>query len=330
MDQQLHFSDKELYPIPYEFEERTMPVPRGEFSVLSELEKGNLTSAEAMLYLFLNHGSTWVSGESWCLSTKYLSELGRMSRRYVRDILNKLREKGWIETLSTSNPSGHRYRLKHHLCSPDEVPLDFDGKPLTFAVPCGAGGPLERCIAGDIPWKAALVWIVLKLHSEWRAGKDTTGHTWPFTLHALSKMCRMNLKNLQAMLKILEAQGMLRRITSKSKLAIFQLYPKPYPRARKRASKSKLQFDGEGFFSDTHFYSRNKLYRCQRAAGTIFGNIERRSSQGQWKKVSDFHRSQQMNPKIVKYFEESLERQRKYESTSWRRRDAAESALPES
>ena len=339
MDQQLHLpeSDEVSYPIPYEFEAKTMPVPRGQFSVLSELEEGNLTSAEAMLYLFMNHGSTWVSGESWCLSTKYLSKLGGMSRRYVRDILKSLIEKGWIETLSTSNPAGNRYLLKHHLCEPDEVPVDFDGKPLKFAVPCGDGGPIERCIAGDIPWKAALVWIVLKRHSEWRAGRDNTGHTWPLKLHTLSKNCRMNLKSLQDMLKILEEQGMLRRITPKSRSAVFQLYPKPYPRAHHRASDTPpsspsppspspntLQFDGEGFMNDTYFYSKNKKYRCKREVGTTFDNIERRV-QGRWKKVSDFHRSQQMNPKIIEYFEKRFGEQGEYESTPLRDGDESES-----
>ena len=298
-----------------------MPVPRGQFTILSELAAGNVTSAEAMIYLFLNHGSTWISGESWCFSTPYLSKLGGMSRRYVRDVLGSLTEKGWIETLSTSNPSGHRYQLKHYLCEQGKVPIDFNGKPLSFAVPRGAGAPIERCMAGDIPWKAALVWIVLKQHSEWRAGRSDTGHTKPLKLQTLAKNCRMSLKSLQDMLEILEAQGMLQRITPKSKPAVFQLYPKPYPRAAPRAfdkhgepvSPNKLQFDGQGFVNDKYFYSKNKKYRCEREVGTIFNNMQRRI-QGGWQKVSDCHRTQEMNPNIIKYFEECFAKQNEYES----------------
>ena len=39
------------------------------------------------------------------------------------------------------------------------------------------------------------------------------------------KQCRMKLAGLQEMIKILEQQGMLQRLTPKSKPAIFQLYP---------------------------------------------------------------------------------------------------------
>ena len=67
-NQQIYFSLGSTYPIPYEFEADTMQVPRGQYSVLSELAKGNLTNAEAMIYLCLNHGSTWNSGATWSMS----------------------------------------------------------------------------------------------------------------------------------------------------------------------------------------------------------------------------------------------------------------------
>ena len=48
--------------------------------------------------------------------------------------------------------------------------MDKDDRPLSFAVPRGAGGVFERLFAGDIDWKAALVWLMLKLHSDWTTG----------------------------------------------------------------------------------------------------------------------------------------------------------------
>jgi len=318
-----------LYPIPYEFEKNTMPVPRGQFSILSELEEGNVTSAEAIVHLTLNHGSTWESGMSWCFSSPYLSKLlgAGMSRSYARKTLASLNDKGWIETIETPNPAGNRHQLKHYRCDKDQIPVDYDGKPLTFSVPRGEGGPLERCFAGDIPWKAALVWIVLKLRSEWRAGRDDTGQTWASTLLQLSKQCRMKLAGFQEMIKILEQQGMLHRITPKSKPAIFQIYPKPYPRPFSRspntpapssqsthtstpahtpAPSKKLEFDGEGYYNEEYYYSRNKFYRCSRETE----QIERREESGTWKPVSDHHRSQVMNPAILDYFLKSLEAKR--------------------
>ena len=320
MSQQIFLPLDGVYPIPYEFEADTIPVPRGQFSILSELEEGNVTSAEAILHLTLNHGSTWSSGVSWCFSTPYLSKIGGMSRRYVRKILASLDEKGWIETIKTSNSAGYRYRIKHHLCDKDQVPVDYDGKPLTFSLPRGPGGPLERCFNGDIHWKAALAWIVLKLRSEWRAGRDDTAQTWESTLLNLSKQCRITLPNFQKIITELTQSGMLHRLTPKSKPAIFQLYPKPYPRPVSRSphtppdpTPSKaLEFDREGYFDDTHYYSRNRLYRCEREAIDTFG-IEKRI-QGSWKKVSDYHYRQQMNPDVIDYFQRCLKAKREVEA----------------
>ena len=85
MSQQIYLPLGGQYPIPYEFEADTLQVPRGHSSVLWELRDGNLTAAQAIVYLFLNHGSTWNSGATWSMSRNYLSKkLGRgMSRSYV-------------------------------------------------------------------------------------------------------------------------------------------------------------------------------------------------------------------------------------------------------
>ena len=339
--QQIYLPIGGLYLIPYEFEADTMQVPRGKFSILSELARGNITSAEAMIYLCLNHGSTWNSGATWCMSGTYLSNiLGTgMSKRHALRTLSSLTEKGWIKNLTTDNPTGYRYRVRHHLCHPDEVPVDKNGKPLKFAVPRGPGGPLERCFEGDISWKAALVWIVLKRRSNWIARSDTAGQTGSQTLQSLAKRCRIKLATVHNIITELTQAGMLHRLTPKSQKAIFQLYPKPVPKAfetapppsestppprkpvevsestpppmksvevqetfdsKKRAKKvdelrnnivesvdvsqpppasaprqSKRpnspapKSDGEGRYTDTHYYSRNMEYRCCRKTGLI-------------------------------------------------------------
>ena len=99
----------------------------------------------------------------------------RMSVRYTRSALDSLKEQGWILSIPMSG-NRRRYRLVHHLCDKEDVPVDRDGKPLKFAVPRGDGGPFERLYARDISWKACLVWIVHKLYSDWK-----TGETYPYT-----------------------------------------------------------------------------------------------------------------------------------------------------
>ena len=315
MSQQIYFPLGGSYPIPHEFEADTMQVPRGQFSVLSELAEGRLTSAEAIVYLCLNHGSTWNSGSTWSMSVRYVSELlsPGMSYPYVHKIATSLNNKGWIETIDADNPSGNRYRIRHHLCDPDDMPVNKDGKPLKFAVPRGPGGPLERCFDGDISWKAALTWISLKLRSNWKAHEDTAGQTEAATLLALSKRCRMKLAGFQKVITELTQAGMLERLSPKSQKAIFQLYPKPFPKPvqprapinREWVGGKELKTDGE------YYYSHNHQYRCSRETG----EVEKRQRGGMWKRVSDYHKNQEMPKAILRDFERALEAKRIVESS---------------
>ena len=303
MNQQIHLPLAGRYPIPYEFETDTMPVPRGQYSVLWELHKGNLTAPEALLLLCLNHGSSWNSGVTWPMSGPYLSRhLGTgMSRRHVRGILAKLSDKEWIQTINGDNPSGKNYRIRHHLCAYNDVPVNKDGKPLTFAVPRGPGGPLERCFDGDISWKAALGWIVLKLRSNWKAHADTAGQTESATLLELSKRCRIGLATFHSILTELTQAGMLERLSPKSQPAIFQLYPKPFPGQTQTEPIREEWVDGKlQKFDDAYWYSNNLQYRCPL---DDYMKIERQQRDGTWKRVSDYHRAQVMPKSIVRDFE---------------------------
>ena len=315
MSQQIYLPLGMQYPIPYEFEADTMQVPRGKSSVLWELRDGNITSAEAIILLCLNHGSTWNSGDTWSMSGNYLSKiLGRgMSRRYVRKVLFNLTDKGWIETIDKENPSGYRYRIRHHLCDPDHVPVDRDGKPLKFAVPRGVGAPLERCFDGNISWKAALAWISLKLRSNWKANEDTSGQTEKATLLELSKRCRISLPTYQNLITELTQAGMLSRLSPKSQPAIFQLFPKPFPRPdaprpkirRESVSGKELKTDGE------YWYSHTEQYRCSREYPH---EIEKRQRGGMWIQISEYEKYQEMPSAILRDFERAIEAKRDVES----------------
>ena len=314
MSQQIYLPLSGQYSIPYEFEADTMLVPRGQSSVLWELRDGNLTAAEAMIYLCMNHGSTWNSGATWSMSVRYLSELisPGMSRSYVQKTAASLNNKGWIETIDEDNPLGYRYRLRHHLCDPEEVPVDRDGKPLKFAVPRGTGGPLERCFDGDISWKAALAWISLKLRSNWKAHADTAGQTEKAKLIDLSRRCRISLRNYQNLITELTQAGMLERLTPKSQAAIFQLYPKPFPKPVEPKPEIREEWvGGKALKTDgEYWYSHNHQYRCHRETQ----EVERRQRGGTWKRVSDFHKYQEMPQAILRDFERVIDAKRVVES----------------
>ena len=249
------------------------------------------------------------------MSGPYLSKfLGKgMSRRYVRKSLANLSDKGWIETVHAENPSGHQYRLRHYLCDYEDVPVDRDDKPLKFAVPRGAGGPLERCGEGDISWKAALVWISLKLKSNWKAHEDTAGQTEKATLLELSKRCRISLPTYQPLITELAQAGMLERLSPKSQKAIFQLYPKPYPKpVQPRAEIREESVGGKIIKSDGEYmYANNYQYRCHMESG----DVERRQRGGTWKKVSDYHKYQEMPQAIRRDFDRGIEIIARYESS---------------
>ena len=315
MSQQIYLPLGDKYPIPHEFEADTMQVPRGQYSVLSELEKGNLTSAQAIILLVLNHGSTWNSGATWSMSGPYLSKIlgAGMSRRYVRDTLANLLDKGWIETIDEDNPSGNRYRIRHHLCHPDDVPVNKDGKPLKFAVPRGPGGPLERCFDGDISWKAALAWISLKLRSNWKAHEDTAGQTEKAKLTDLARKCGISLSIFHKLITELTEQGLLERLSNQRQPAIFQLYPKPFPRPVQSAPPRRAeQIYGKPIETDgEYYYSHNNQYRCNRETG----EIEQRQRGGVWKRVSEYHKYQVMPKVIRRDFERCLEVKRAVESS---------------
>ena len=307
MSQQIYLPFGDRYPIPYEFEADIMPVPRGHTSVLWELRDGNLTAAEAMIYLCMNHGSTWASGTTWSMSVRYLSDLlsPGMSYPYVHKIATSLKNKGWLETIDVDNPSGNRYRLRHHLCAYKDVPVDGDGKPLTFAVSRGPGGPLERCFDGDISWKAALAWISLKLKSNWKADEDTAGQTEKAKLIDLSKRIRIALRNYQKIIDELMQAGMLERLTPKSQPAIFQLYPMPFPKPDAPRKEIRPEWvKGKAIDTDgEYWYSDNKQYRCLL---DDYLAIERRQRVGGWKQVSEYHIYQEMPRAILIDFERAV------------------------
>ena len=282
----LSLADEEDGPIrapKFQYQADTMQVPCGEHSILWALEEGAVTAAAALLYLMLNHGSSWNTGMTWNFSSRGTSKkIGLMSVRYVRSILKCLTEKGWIKPIIDGN-APRSYRLRHHLCDPEDVPIDRDGKPLKFAVPRGNGGPFESLYAGDISWKACLVWIVQKFYSDWE-----TGETYPCTMLELARRCRFRPATAVQCIKNLTAADMMYRLSEPHEKSIFQLYPQPFPMDSKKKSErpqSKFRKEHDITTDGEYWYSDNGKYR--RSRETL--EYEHRSTpfKGVWKPVRD-------------------------------------------
>ena len=290
-----------IFTPAFEYQESTLQLPFGEFSIFSDLKANRVSPIEAIVTLTLCYRSNWSTGLTWRTSSRQLSDLLHISHRYIRDALGKATD--WIQrkTAPKGNVAG-TFQLTHHKCHPLLVPMDKDNRPLSFAVPRGAGGIFERLFAGDIDWKATLVWLMLKLHSDWR-----TGITNEINMKTLAKWVGFGKKTVCDAIKMLGKAGMLERLSEKWECSEFQLYPKPYKnraarrrddRQQQKAKWREMRFDGEWQ------YSFNERYRLN----VLTSEIQRRAvkNRGPWQPVKD--RERHRIPKAIrKAFDEALE-----------------------
>ena len=282
-----------IFKPAFEYQESTLQLPFGEFSIFSELKANRVGPLEAMVTLTLCYRSKWSTGKTWGTSSRQLSDLLHISHRYVRGALAKATD--WIQrkTAPKGNVAG-TFQLTHHRCDPLLVPMDEDNRPCSFAVPRGVGGVFERLFAGDIDWKATLVWLMLKLHSDWR-----TGVTDKISMKTLAKWTGFGKKTVCDAVKRLRKAGMLERLSEIWECSVFQLYPKPYQnraarrQAERKAQKAKqreMRVDGEWR------YSFNELYRLN--VGTAEIQTRAVKNRGRWQPVKD--RDRHRIPKAIR------------------------------
>lgn len=247
--------------------ESTFQLPIGEFSAMSGLRLGHLSPAEAMISVVLHYRSNWTSGKTWRSSLRELSKLTGMSIRYIREKLSDLMDSGWLSYISKGSNVGSRYQLVHHNCDGSEVPTDKNGRPLKCAIPQGKGGILERLFAGDICWKSALIWLMLKIHSDWK-----TGVTHCISIDTLRKWVGMSHRTVIDCLKELTTAGLLERISAKHEIGQYQLYPKPdgKPKGVYRPKREKYDNVSRAMRIDGDWrLSFNELWRLNVETGEI-------------------------------------------------------------
>ena len=197
-NQQIYIPFGGRYPIPYEFEADRLPCAARslQYSACTRKQTGyecsgiRASDAESWKYVGFRGNMVFFQVP---ISLKFWGK--GLSRSYAQKVLASLESKELDRDACTQSCGEDRYKVRHHNCEPAMIPYNADGKPLTFSVPRGPGGPIERCIAGDISWKAALAWIVFKHRSNWSAGEETSGQTQQETLLESSRRCRMGDAN---------------------------------------------------------------------------------------------------------------------------------------
>ena len=269
--------------IPQATAESTFQLPFGQSSALSELRLGNLKSVEALLLTVLNYRSNWDSGKTWKSSLRVLSNITGLSIRYIRDTLSSLTDTDWIQRIATGTNTGSRYRVTHHNCSYEDIPTDKNGNQLKCAIPQGKGGILERLFNGDISWKAALIWILLKLHSDWK-----TGITLSLSIETIRQWVRMSPQTVSNCIQELQQAGLLKRLSKKNETGKYQLYPKPNakpkPVHRRRKRKEQKRDNRDMKIDGNWRLSFNQLWRVNVETCEI--QTRRSRGKGLWRNLT--------------------------------------------
>ena len=293
--------DTPIFKPAFEYQESTLQLPFGEFSILSDLIAGRVNPIEAMVTLTLCYRSNWDSGLTWRTSSRKLADLLHISPRYARLVLEKAGQ--WIQRKAA--PKGNlagTFQIVHHRCEPVMVPMDRDERPKSFAVPRGNGGIFERLFVGDIDWKACLIWLVLKLHSDW-----ATGVTDEVSMATLAKWVGFSKKTVCEAIQTLRDAGMLERLSKLWERSVFQLYPKPPENraGRKRAKRESDKWEYREMRVEGDWrYSFNELYRLNVKTAEV--ETRETKGRGKWQPLKDRKRHR-MPKKIRAAFDQTLE-----------------------
>ena len=217
-----------------ETQKDTMQVPFQSSSMLERLMQGLEKAFDAAIYQCYNAFSNWDCGISHSLSIRRVAKIFGVSCQYVQQAIARLCDSTWFKRISGLHKIG-RFELRHHLCEHEEMPFDKDGRPAKCAMPRGEGGLFERLEAGDIHWKSVVIWMLLKINSDF-----TTGLTEPISIAQLREWTGFGNTTICDCIKELVEAGMLEKLERRPQEAqCYQLYPKPYEERRERTPETE-------------------------------------------------------------------------------------------
>ena len=272
--------------------QKLVPIPYGQGSIIDELENGDLIASEAMSGFTLHCHSHFDSGTTQFIQSKQIASWLGLGESFISKTLKKL-SNNRLETIKTHATKGRKYRISSHVVD-DDIPRGKFGKPLRFYVPRVV---FQKMFEGKISWKACLLWISMKRHSEW-GGETAPGMTYPATIAEIAKRIRLHNRDVTAAFAELAAEGLIERITPKNQAGIYQLFPQPTP----NNEEYKPIEEREEFSTPTHWYSDNRQWRCAREDGKI-----QRQKKGKWKNPSEYEVANYMPEAIRTYFDNCIQ-----------------------
>ncbi len=273
-----------------EVQEGTMQVPIGLYSILSDMMEGSVKAFDTMVDLCYNCFSNWDLGLSHSKSIRNVGKLFSVSHQYVQQSSKRLIDMSRLKRVSGKHKIS-KFEMTHYSCDPEYIPLDKDGRPLKCAMPRGHGGLFERLASGDIHWKAGLIWILLKVNSDW-----TTGITNPTSIKVLRQWTRFGTSDICKYLKQLESAGMLKRLPRRPHEAtVYQLYPKPPEKRSERQPEQKVTWRDMRVEGNWR-YSFNEQWRVN--VETL--DIQRRSSKKELFRATSDNEKYVLMPKSMR------------------------------
>lgn len=252
-----------------EVQTSTCQVPCGDHSIFAALEKTSetdpVTAAESVVYLKINEFSNWETGQSHAVSYTRLAKETGMKRSQVVACINALIAKGWLKkNVRDGQNTANTYQVIHHQCEPHETPIDKDGFPQKCAIPRGEGSPFTLLADGRINWREFLYWVITKVHSDWTTGIIA------MTIAQVRELVGFSVKTICKIRKSLARVGLLEKLSKPYRTFVCQLFPKPYPKRRRRRRQNP-----KGMRRDSEFYySFNGLWRISHKTGDIQAKID--------------------------------------------------------
>ena len=269
-------------------QESTAQVPCGDHSMADpSLQISEFTRS---VYWVINHKSNWHRGESHALSCAKIAKiLGVKSKSQVHRAIKWLCENGWLSVMGKRGKDGaFFYKVTHHNCDVDEIPLDKHQEPLKCAVPSGVNSPFDLLEKGLITWRVFNQAITNKINSDWITGVLSS------TLRETKRFLKFGMKTISENVKTMLAVGLLKR-TGQSE---YEIKPSPYPKRRKRQLEAELPYLPliKGWY-----YSFNKLWRFNKESFLL----QKKELGGKWRDAS-MHELQTVNAKIHFAFTDAM------------------------
>ena len=276
-----------------DIQETTHQVPCGKYSIMDP--DLSIPEFNRAVYLLLNQHSNWDTGITHAVSNRDLAKM--LNVKYASQVNRAIKwliKNGWVKIEGQRKSDGaNLYRLVHHKCAPEEVPLDKDNRPQKCAVPMGRGSATQLLAEGKITWRVMVDWFVKKVHSDWITG------IVEMTCREANKLLGFGLQTICDNSKTMREVGLLERISEKCQASVFQLFPKPYPKRRERAEyKGKKPLP----LIRGWYYSYNRKWRFH--SETL--SLMKEDFDGKWIH-SEMSELLEINPKIYKDFREYMD-----------------------